>query len=324
MEERPFHDSAPEVLEHIVGQARVVAQARTALEATWTTARPLPHLLMLGPSGTGKTELAQILAKERPTRLHQALGQNLPDGRAVAAMLLRAEAADAFLIDEAHELRPAAQVQLYRAVAEYQVFLSGASFGRAPVPASVQPFTLIAATTDAYALQKPLRDRFEVTLHFEYYSHAELIEILAQRAPRLGWPVDHAVLQEIAQRAHGVPRVALNLLRACWRTIESQGRDRITRQCALETFEREGIDALGLNPDERRYLELLATSQWARLGTLAAHMDLPGTTLAGVIEPQLIRLGLIERQADSQRVITNTGLEHLATDRGSRRSIHVP
>ncbi|MFW6039320.1 MAG: Holliday junction DNA helicase RuvB C-terminal domain-containing protein [bacterium] len=324
MEEPQFHETGPGVLEHFVGQARAVEQARTVLEATWTTTRPLPHLLLLGPSGTGKTELAQILAKERPTRLHQALGQNLADGRAVAALLLRAEAGDAFLIDEAHELRPAAQVQLYRAIAEYRVFLSGGPFGREPAPVQVPPFTLIAATTDEFALQKPLRSRFEVALRFTYYSKQELVTILQQRATRMHWPVDEVVLHEIAQRAHGVPRLALNLLKACQRTVESHNEDRITRPRALETFAREGIDPLGLNPDERRYLELLAVSRRARLSTLAARMDLPHTTLARVLEPPLIRLGLIERQADSQRIITAAGLAHLAAEGDSSRPIAVP
>jgi Holliday junction DNA helicase RuvB len=174
-------------------------------------------------------------------------------------------------------------------------------------------FTLVAATTDEFAILPPLRDRFQLILPFTWYEPDVLAKIVAQHAAGRQIHLDDGVDIEIACRSRGTPRLALRLLEACHRLTRSEGANTITTGHFEKTVELEGVDDLGLGPDEQKYLQYLASKpgQAVRLFTLASALGLHTRTVQEVIEPFLLRVGLIER-TEKGRLITPAGLEHLA------------
>jgi len=268
-------------------------------------------MLMCGPPGVGKTEMAKTIASEMGTESKEAIGQNLRTGAQMAGFLLSARERDVFFIDEMHELRTEAQTQLYRAMLDWKVFVRGGPFGGAAQSISVPQFTLLAATTDEFSLLKPLRDRFDMTLHFSFYTVPDLIEILARRIRCSSWSIEPVVPELIAARSKGVPRVALRLLASCCRVARSRDERTISVHTLHETCRIERIDALGLNAAEQSYLAILASSSApVRPTTLGARLGLPLTTIQTVTEEFMIRAGLIERTPKG-RVLTLKGLQHL-------------
>ena len=300
----------PQTIDHFVGQSQLVARFRVALEAAWTDAAPLPHMLFVGPPGCGKTLLAHIAARELGVQVHERLAQVLNCGPALHALLLRAEDREIVFLDEVHQLLPEYQVALYRAMEGGGV--SVRQRDNATVVLPIKRVTLIAATTDEYRLLRPLRDRFKLVLQFGQYSVDALTAIIAQRVRLMGLACDAGIPEEIAKRAKGTPRLAIRMLEACQRYARSVGATGITRQHFERTVELEGVDTAGLDPDEQRYLRYLGEhrGQPVRLHTLEAALSIHNRTLQTVIEPYLLRAGLIERQA-SGRVITEAGLRHL-------------
>jgi Holliday junction DNA helicase RuvB len=304
-------DPTPQTIDHFIGQGQVIEPVKVALEATWSTNQRLPHMLFCGPAGLGKTELAKIIAREMGTKLTEALGQNLRSGAAMAGFLLGCRDGDVLFIDEIQELRPEPQTQLFRAMTDRTVFLSGGPFGPNVTPTSVANFTLLAATTHECELSKPLRDRFEMVLRFTFYSSAELVQILSRRNPHPGPPAEPAVLEAIAQRSRVTPRIALRILGACRRMARSLGLRTITMEQFAETCRIERIDELGLDETERSYLRILARSSApVRVNTLAAKLGLPVKTVQKVTEEFLIRADLVDCTPIG-RVLTDRGWAHV-------------
>jgi len=191
-----------------------------------------------------------------------------------------------------------------------QVFLDGGKAKSRMM--KISSHTIIGATTDEYRLLKPLRDRFKLVLPFKFYADDELAVLLKQRAKQLGWAVeDEGIFGQIATRSKGTPRIGLKLLEAAKRYARSQGTKSITvdhfnASCALE-----GLDSLGLGPNERAYLKILAEAKEPiRLNVLASRMGLPKKTLTDTIEGFLLRIGLIVK-SDKGVMIAPEGLEHL-------------
>jgi Holliday junction DNA helicase RuvB len=303
----------PSIIDRFIGQAGVVGQVRVALEASWHTGAALPHMLMCGPPGLGKTELARVLAAEMGVELKESLGQALSQRGYLAGFLMSAREKDVLFIDEAHELRPASQTLLYRAMAERKLLLSDKAFGPTPTTICLPPFTLLAATTDEFRLAKPLRERFALSLRFDFYTPGELELLLCQRTRGSGLAVADGVAAAIAARSKGTPRQALRLLENCRRVAASLGRTEVTAEHLVRACALEGLDKLGLDAGERRYLQCIHDAGAGAAippHVLAAKVGLPPRTLAEVTEPYLLRAGLIER-TKSGRVLTATGRRHL-------------
>ena len=310
--ERPPSSSISRIIERFVGQSQVTDLVHVALRATWCSGEPAPHMLLCGPPGLGKTELAQTIACELGTTPREALGQNLRSGAQMAGFIMATSEHDVLFIDEGHQLKTEAQTQLYRALTDRKVFLGGGPFGRTVHSISVPSFTLLLATTDEFALPKPLRDRFELVLHFSFYRESELIEILSRRIRRLGWSVEPVVSELIAARSKGVPRTSLRLLASCHRVARSRDEERITVKTFEEMSRIERIDQLGLDAAEQAYLRVLASAPGPlRPTTLAAKLGLPLRTLQDVTEEFLIRASLIER-GPKGRTLTPQGRAHVA------------
>jgi Holliday junction DNA helicase RuvB len=271
-------------LDHVVGQARAVKQLRTALEAvindraatpSGATAPPLPHLLLVGPAGVGKSTLASIIARELGGSCHEELAQNILTPACVQGLMMLADPYDVVFVDEIHELNAFAHTTLYRCLEERRLFLPSSSQGERQT-LTLPPFTFIGATTDEWRLSKPLRDRFKIIVRLEHYTDDELTQLLAHRAARLGWDVEESAVREIAVKGRGTPRIAIRHLEAARRVTRAEAAEIVTVEHVRRMMEIEGVDGIGLDPLEQRYLRLLAASATpVRLNVLATTLGLP-------------------------------------------------
>ncbi len=299
-------------LNHVVGQKRAVTVLRTALDAYFNErartgqVEAFPHLLMCGPGGCGKTLLTEIVAKELCAECHIELAQNIGNIGQMQGLLMMLEPGHILLIDEIHELGDSQQVCLYRAVEERKLFLGGTR-----KTMNLPPFTLIGATTDEYLLTTSMRDRFKILLRLEHYSDDEMAMLISQRAKRLGWGIHAESIAELASRCRGVPRLAVRMLDAAKRVSAADADDEITTRHIETMLEIEGIDPLGFDPIEQKYLRLLKEHQGAvRLNVIATSLGLPRQTIE-MFERDFIRLGLITK-TDKGRMLTSRGMDHLA------------
>jgi Holliday junction DNA helicase RuvB len=290
------NDCRPQVIEHFIGQQQVVQMSRIALESAWNQGSKLPHMLMQGGPGLGKTELSHILAKEMGCELHEQLAQNIKDPKDLHAFLLTPKDREVVLLDEIHELPPIAQTTLYRAMENQQIFLE-CRRGKKSRPVRIANFTVLGATTDPQKLLQPLRDRFKLVLDYRFYSHQELEAMLRTRVQQLQWIVEEDVFLEIAQRGKGVPRMALRLLESV-KMLATSLNDQVVR-------------TKGLIGNEVKYLQILyENDSSARLNLIASRLGLNCKHVSTIIEPFLIRDGLVTKN-NSVRVLTQNGLNHL-------------
>jgi Holliday junction DNA helicase RuvB len=311
-DQRPteMNDVAPTSLSHLVGQRGVVDQVAVALEAAFADGKKMDHALLVGPPGMGKSALARVVACEMATQLHEVLGQSITNAADLNALLLAAKDKDVIHVDEAHELNKEYQTALYMALDQRRIILQSRSKS-GPQSIPLANFTLLLSTTDEYGLLQPLRDRMKLTLRFGFYSVEELTTVLLQRGRELGWEVHEELLPLIAGRSRGTPRLALRLLQSCRRVSRAEGESVITLGHLRRACELEGIDDLGLGPTERQYLDVLAGGA-SRLNVVASMLGLPARTVSQVVEPFLLRLGLIIKDDQGRRQLTGKGREHLS------------
>lgn len=304
-----LNDRRPNSISHVIGQRAVVEQVKTALDAAQQDGRKFDHALLVGSPGLGKTQISQIIGQEMGMDYCELLGQSIQNVGDLNAVLLAATERAVVFIDEAHELEKSLQTALYLALDKQKVIVKGNRHGGTPVGIPIADFTLLLASTDEYQLLQPLRDRMRLVLRFEFYSDDELVLILRHRLRALAWEVDESILPLIAQRSRGTPRLALRLAQSAHRVARAEGNKSITliqleRACLLE-----GIDELGLGPTEQKYLKIVAEGA-ARLNVIASRLGLPTRTVAEVVEPFLIRSGLIEKDHQGTRHLTAAGRKY--------------
>ena len=189
------------------------------------------------------------------------------------------------------------------------MFLGGRNGGRVQAMA-LKPFCLIAATTDEWALTRPLVDRFRLILRFEHYSVEELTTLVARRARSIGAELDDGVALWIAERSKGTPRLGIRLLESCVRTMQAEAKSKVSAETFERTCELEQLDGLGLDAVEQQYLHLLKDAQGMRLNVIASLLGLPRATVERSIEPFLIRAKLIQKD-ESGRSLTEKGWKHV-------------
>lgn len=309
--------TAPPTLDHVVGQKQAVEQLRVALAAYWNEraagrAASFGGVLMSGPAGVGKTCMAKILASELGANLKEVLGQSLDMGEDFHAVLMESNDDTVLFIDEAHLIREFAQTTLFRAIEERILLVPKGPMCNKHTRIPLSRFTTVLATTDPQGILAPLRERMSLVLHFDFYSVEELALLCRQRAHALKWQAEPEVFTLIAQRAKGVPRLALRLLQSCWRTARAENADAVTVAHFHRTIQLEGLDPeLGLDKSEQAYLRMLAESRGrARITLLASKLGQPVQAVARVTEAFLLRANLVTR-TEGGRELTDKGWDYV-------------
>ena len=289
----------PQTLAEFVGQQALKANLKIYIDAARGRGEPLDHVLLFGPPGLGKTTLAQIVARELGVGFRATSGPVLAKAGDLAAILTNLEPNDVLFIDEIHRLPSTVEEILYPAMEDQVLDLI---IGEGPSARSIRidlaPFTLVAATTRAGLLATPLRDRFGIPLRLEFYSPAELQQVLIQAARKMGAPLTAEGAGEIAGRARGTPRIAGRLLRRVRDFAGAEGAEAIDRACAARALARLEVDEAGLDSLDRRYLRALIEHYGggpAGVETLAYAIAEARDAVEDVIEPYLMQQGFIQR-----------------------------
>ncbi len=297
--EDPDRALRPQALAEFIGQAEARANLAVFIESARRRGQAMDHVLFHGPPGLGKTTLAQIMARELGVNFRMTSGPVLARAGDLAAILTNLERGDVLFIDEIHRLNPVVEEVLYPALEDFELDLV---IGEGPAARTVrielQPFTLVGATTRLGLLTTPLRDRFGIPVRLQFYSVEELHEIVRRGARLMGVSADDNGLHEIARRARGTPRIAGRLLRRVVDFAVVEGGGHISRAIADDALTRLGVDHLGLDGADRRYLRLIAENyNGGPVGaeTLSAALSESRDALEEVIEPFLLQQGLIQR-----------------------------
>ncbi|CRK76235.1 MULTISPECIES: Holliday junction branch migration DNA helicase RuvB [Nereida] len=304
----------PQGLDEFIGQAEARANLKVFIQSARQREQAMDHTLFHGPPGLGKTTLAQIMARELGVNFRMTSGPVLAKAGDLAAILTNLEARDVLFIDEIHRLNPVVEEVLYPALEDFELDLV---IGEGPAARTVrielQPFTLVGATTRLGLLTTPLRDRFGIPTRLQFYTTDELHEIVARGARLLGVTADDEGIREIAKRARGTPRIAGRLLRRVVDFALVEGNGQISRALADNALTRLGVDKLGLDGADRRYLSLVAENyQGGPVGieTMAAALSESRDALEEVIEPYLLQQGLIQRTPRG-RMLAQKAWDHL-------------
>ena len=307
----------PQTLEAFIGQAEARANLRVFIESAKMRKEAMDHVLFHGPPGLGKTTLAQIMARELGVGFRMTSGPVLARAGDLAAILTNLEANDVLFIDEIHRLSPVVEEVLYPALEDFALDLV---IGEGPAARTVrielQPFTLVGATTRMGLLTTPLRDRFGIPVRLEFYTEGELNEIVTRGARLMGAPATPDGAMEIARRARGTPRIAGRLLRRVVDFAVVEGDGTVDRAIADRALTRMGVDDLGLDNADRRYLRLIAESYGGGpvgVETLSAALSESRDSLEDVIEPYLLQKGLIQRTPRG-RMLARDAWRHLGLD----------
>ncbi len=307
----------PQRLADFVGQHEARANLAVFIESAKRRGEAMDHTLFHGPPGLGKTTLAQIMARELGVGFRQTSGPVLARPGDLAAILTNLEPRDVLFIDEIHRLSPVVEEVLYPALEDFALDLV---IGEGPAARTVridlQPFTLVGATTRLGLLTTPLRDRFGIPTRLEFYTEDELDQIVTRGARLLNIPAAADGTREIARRARGTPRIAGRLLRRVVDFALVEGDGTLTRAIADIALTRMGVDDLGLDSADRRYLTLLAQHYAGGpvgVETISAALSEPRDALEEVIEPYLLQQGLLQRTPRG-RMLAARAWRHLGLD----------
>ena len=322
LKEKDFENALrPLRFEDFCGQQKVVDNLRIFVEAARYRGEPLDHTLLHGPPGLGKTTLSNIIANELGVGFKLTSGPVLDKPGDLAGILTSLEPNDVLFIDEIHRLSPVVEEYLYSAMEDYRIDIM---IDKGPSARSIQidlnPFTLVGATTRSGLLTAPLRARFGINLHLEYYDASTLQKIITRSAGILGLPIDAKAAGEIASRSRGTPRIANALLRRVRDFAQVKGDGRIDLQIARVALEALNIDRYGLDEiDNKILLTIIDKFRGGPVGinTIATAIGEEGGTVEEVYEPFLIKEGFIKRTPRG-REVTELAYTHLGRSFASR------
>jgi Holliday junction DNA helicase RuvB len=295
----------PRTFADYVGQSRVVENLRIAIEAAQGRSEPLEHVLLYGPPGLGKTTLAGLVARAMGANFRPTSGPTLEKPKDLVGILTSLEDGDVLFIDEIHRLGRVVEEFLYPAMEDFQIdFVVDRGAYAKTLKLPLKRFTLIGATTRAGMLSAPLRDRFGIVHHLDYYEPADLERIVMRSAQLLGAAIDEDGARTIAARSRGTPRVANRLLRRVRDFADVRASGAVTSNVAAEALEREGVDELGLDRMDRAFLKALIESYRggpAGISAIAASLNEDTQTLEDVVEPYLLKAGFVVRTASGRK-----------------------
>jgi Holliday junction DNA helicase RuvB len=307
-------DLRPQHMRDMVGQQEVYERIKIAVDAALKRGDTLGHMLFDGPPGLGKTTFATCIPRDMGVSVQIASGAALAAPKDLLPYLTNAEEGSVLFIDEIHRLPMAVEEFLYPAMEDFRVDITlGDGVNARTLNMSLRPFTLIGATTRAGMISAPMRDRFQIREHLDFYSLDELAEIVRRNATKLAVPIDEESTREIALRSRGTPRVANNRLRWVRDYATSRADGAIDCRITLDALAMLSVDALGLDGQDRKYMQtILGVFEGGPVGVEAvAHtLNLATDTLIDEVEPFLLRSALVVRTPRGRK-LTAKGYEHL-------------
>jgi len=303
----------PQSLQDYIGQPQIKENLATAVTAARGREEALDHVLLYGPPGLGKTTLAHIIAHEMQAEIVTSSGPALERAGDLVGLLTNLKAGSVFFVDEIHRLPRIVEEYLYSAMEDYSVdfMIDKGAFAKS-IKLPVQPFTLVGATTRAGKLTAPLRERFGIFYHLDFYPVEELVKIVNRSAEILAVPAEPEGAIEIARRSRGTPRIANRLLRRVRDYAQVKANGVITRAVADEALCAQGVDHRGLDDLDRKLLRtIIDFYQGGPVGVeaLAATLNEEADTLVDMVEPFLLKMGFLSR-TPSGRKATPLAYQH--------------
>ena len=304
----------PKTLDECIGSGDLMEKLRISIAASRQREEPMEHVLLHGPPGLGKTTLAYVIAHEMGSTIKVSSGPALTRAGDLIGILTNLEHRDVLFIDEIHRLSPAVEEYIYPAMEDYKVdFVVDSGMHSRTINLPLKPFTLIGATTRSGMLSPPLRTRFGITHHLEFWSAEDLLQRCTMSAKMLNIEYYEEALAALASRARGTPRIANRLLRRCRDYAQVRGDGRLTTESVGAALKLEGIDVLGLDELDRRLLEtIIEIYKGGPVGieAVAATLGEETDTLVDVVEPFLLQSGLLARTRRG-RLVTLKAYDHL-------------
>ncbi|MEW5895985.1 MAG: Holliday junction branch migration DNA helicase RuvB [Candidatus Omnitrophota bacterium] len=305
----------PKTLGEFVGQKDLVENLRVAIQAAKQRGEPLEHMLFSGPPGLGKTSLSYIIAHEMNARITITSGPAIERAGDLIGILTNMEHGDILFVDEIHRLPKVVEEFLYPAMENFKIdFIVDKGPYARTINFNLKPFTIIGATTRSGLLASPLRDRFGIFHHLDFYEEGDLAIVVRGSAFKLGLTVDDPAALEIARRSRGTPRIANRLLRRVrdYAQVKTSSGT-ITADIVVKSMSTLGIDDKGLDDNDRRLLGIIAeyyNGGPVGIEALAATLNEEVDTLVDVVEPYLLKTGMLKRTSRG-RELTAKGAKHI-------------
>ena len=304
----------PQSLDTCIGMRDLIEKLSISIQASLQREEPMEHVLLHGPPGLGKTTLAYVIAHEMGSTIKVTSGPSLTRATDLIGILTSLEHGDVLFIDEIHRLSATVEEYIYPAMEDYKVdFVVDSGMHSRTINLPLKPFTLIGATTRSGMLSPPLRTRFGISHHMDFWSIDDLYQRGKMSADMLGMQYDEQALKMLATRARGTPRIANRLLRRCRDYAQVKGNGRLTEQCVADALKLEGIDILGLDELDRRFLKtIMGVYKGGPVGieAVAATLGEETDTLVDVVEPYLLQTGMLARTRRG-RTVTSKACQHL-------------